>query len=500
MQSPSPFLLRLLAPLPAAGRPRQIGLALFGLGAALACAVVVPVAGWLGLAAIVALLLALAVRANGAPGRWRGAARGLLVLAHLGWLALAAASAAVLAWAVAPWLWVMIGGLAIAALLGAGRAGGGVRLPLAIPLGLAVAAPLIGWAREDGVIRCDDYLRLRDSTVAMVAPSTPELARCAPGDALMVSRYPRRFWTADGRRFLVTTQRGIEGYLQSGRTVADWLDGAICDIDADSAEQPHCVYNGKAHDIAESALRDRLYVAAHDHREGRVFALPRQPPYRPLADVAVPVKAGVIYLDDSRDVLGVFDDEGRELFQMHPSDLSAIGAVPAPFLPDMADYDQATHRGIACAGAGPLLRTDGQAIASVAFDGAPFAFRPLAPSSQYPSTWVSLVWGCAWDPPSGRVFVSIASLGLIAELDYDSGRILRRTFIGFGARSLALDLPRGRLYASYFLSGDVVAIDLASGAVVERWFAGRFVRSVQLAPDRQALLVTSNLGIVRIPL
>lgn len=496
----APFLLRLLAPLPAAGRPRHIALALFALGAALACAVLVPVGGWLSLAAAVAGLTALAVRASGAPGGGRTAARALLVLAHLGWLALAAATAAVLAWVVAPWLWLLIGGLAVAAVAGAVRARPGLRLPLAIPLGLAVAAPLIGWGREDGVIRCDDYLRLRDSAVTMVVPSTPELAHCQPGEALMVSRYPRRFWTADGRRFLVTTQRGIEGFMQSGRVVPDWFDGAVCDVDADSPSPPSCVFNGKAHDIAESTLRDRLYVAAHDHREGRVFALPRQPPFRPLADVAVPVKAGVIYLDDQRDVLGVFDDEGRQLFQMHPSDLSPLGAVPAPFLPDKAEYDQATHRGLACAGAGPLLRTDGQAIASVAFDGAPFSYRPLAPSSQYPSTWLSLIWGCAWDPPSGRVFVGIASLGLVAELDYDSGRILRRTFIGFGARSLALDLPRRRLYASYFLSGDVVALDLDSGAVVDRWFAGRFVRSVALSPDRQALFVTSNLGIVKIPL
>ncbi|MEO8601510.1 MAG: hypothetical protein ABI629_02930 [bacterium] len=85
-------------------------------------------------------------------------------------------------------------------------------------------------------------------------------------------------------------------------------------------------------------------------------------------------------------------------------------------------------------------------------------------------------------------------------MDYDSGAILRRAFVGFGLRSVAYDAPRHRIYAGFFLGGDVIAIDVDSGAVVDRWFAGRMVRQVSMSRDRNSLLASSNLGIVRIPL
>jgi hypothetical protein len=44
----------------------------------------------------------------------------------------------------------------------------------------------------------------------------------------------------------------------------------------------------------------------------------------------------------------------------------------------------------------------------------------------------------------------------------------------------------------------VVAFDERSERVVHRWFVGRFPRWVQPTHDGQALLATSNLGIVRI--
>ena len=57
-----------------------------------------------------------------------------------------------------------------------------------MPLGIWIAACLIGWHREDGVIRCDDYLTdylaVRASPVAVLVPTTDELEHCRPGESL----------------------------------------------------------------------------------------------------------------------------------------------------------------------------------------------------------------------------------------------------------------------------------------------------------------------------
>src|SRR5262249_48608307 len=74
------------------------------------------------------------------------------------------------------------------------------------------------------------------------------------------------------------------------------------------------------------------------------------------------------------------------------------------------------------------------------------------------------------------------------------------SFVAFGIRTVAFDRARRRVYAGVFLSGDVLEIDPDTGAITDRWFAGRFIRYVTVARDGAALLVASNLGIVRIPL
>jgi hypothetical protein len=319
----------------------------------------------------------------------------------------------------------------------------------------------------------------------------------------MVRRYPRQFWEyPGGGRFLLTTQRGDHDYSPSapqGRLVADWLSGSICRVDVGSAEA-HCFAEGKAHGIAESRRRNRVYVAMHGAQQGTVYALPGEGPFRPLAEANVPGKAAGIYVDDEADIVGVFEDDAERLHTLRASDLTFLGSQPAPFLPDAVHYDQQLRRGIACAAAGPMLPIDGQAFASVAFDGVPFSYRLLAPSSQYPSSWLAMTWGCDWDPSARRAYVAVATLGLLEVIDYDTGRILDRSFMGPGIRTVAFDAGRRRIYAAFFLRGDVIAMDLDNGAVVDHWFVGRFVRHIALSRDRNSLLATSNVGIVRIPL
>ena len=508
------MLSRLLAIEPVHGRRHaRITLAFFAIGAALATCWDVPLAGpkvfiespaqvarELGLVAILTALAAVCVVSD--RRRARAVAGVLLVAVHLVWLAAAIAFAVLLAWTVAVAVWIAIAALFGAAGIIARTRRVRVYIPLAVPLGVAITALLSGWGREDGAVRCDDYLRVSASGATVVVPTAPDLERCQPGETLLVARYPRHLWEyPGGNRFLLTTQRGLLNYARSGDRIIDWLGGAVCQVEVAARQQPDCFFDGKAQAIVESTQRDRLYVAAHDQREGVVFALPRSGPFRPVAEAHVPGKVGgAMYLDDAHDLIGAFDDEGLEVYLLRASDLGLLGTVAAPLLPDGSHYDQGRHQGVACAGFGPMRRIDGQAYASVAFDGEPFSCRPLAPSSRYPSSWLALTWGCDWDPSTRRVYAAVASLGLVEEIDYDTGVVMRRFPVGLGIRSLAFDARRKRFYAAFFLSGDIIAVDIESGARVAHWSAGRFVRYVTLSRDEHSLLVTSNLGIVRIPL
>ena len=478
--------------------PRGGGL-LFATGAALASCWLLPVGGWPAIAVVVGVLMLVRGACRSRRPTVRRAALAALALVHLGWLAAALVFADLLAWSVPRWAWIVVAGAAVMSVAGTGARRTRLRLPVAVPIGVAVAASLSGWPREHGHIRCDDYLRLRETAVRVLVPATPALAACTPGDSLAVGRYPRHFWEApDGTSFVVTTQRGYDG--GPGTHAGDWLDGAICKLTIGDGDEPACVGEGKAHGIAESARLERLYVASHTAEHGTVHVFPRDGPLAPLASTRLPALIGGIYVDDQRDVLGVFEDDGLFVHRLRVSDLSPLGRAAAPVLPDGVHYDQRSGKGIVCGALGPLRRLDGAAYAAVAFDGEPFAPRPLAAAGAHPSSWLALTWGCDWDPDRGRAYVALASLGLLLEIDYDSGRILDRRFIGFGVRAVELDLARRRLYAAYFLSGDVVALDLDSGATVARWPTGRFVRQLTLTRDGSGLLASANLGIVRIAL
>lgn len=501
------FPFRLLVPPPEAERlPAAATLALFVIGAALATYWTIPGAGFFGLAGIVTVLTAVAATCVVAHRFWwlRLAGAVPLIGIQLFWIFCFTSLVTVLTWSVSAWVWVLAIVLLLAVVIGAAAPRMPLRVPLALPLGIAIAALASGWMREDGLLRCDDYLRVRALGAEVIIPTTPELEACRPGETFVVKRYPRQLWEhPDGRRFVITTQRGDHDYTPTGwrgKVVAEWLDGAVCQMDAGSGTKPHCFGEGKAHGIAESPLRDRVYVVAHGPRDGVIYALARSGPFGPVATAPLVHKVGLLYLDDGRDILGVFNDDGLQVYLLRASDFAPITTISAPFLPDAAHYDQASHQGIACAAIGPARQIDGNTFVAVAFTGDPFTFRPLAPSSEYPSSWLAVTWGCDWDPSTRRAYVAIASFGLLVEIDYDSGRILRRIFIGPGARTVAYDAPRRRIYVGFFLSGDIIGVDADTGAVVERWFAGRFVRQAELSRDRSALLVTSSLGVVRMPL
>lgn len=476
-------------------------LLLFALGAALACSWLLPSLDPPGLAVLTALLTGAAAFAAFPPRpAAAGAVAGLLLLAIHGlWSALAVAFGAVLAWSVPAEQWIAIALAAVGFAVTALRRTA-VRVPLALPLGLLIAAAVAGWMREDGMVRCDDYLRVRATGATLTVPSSPELAHCAPGEILLVDRYPRQFWQhPDGDLLFVTSQRGDHDYSlgrAAGRRVPAWLSGAICAVRGDAP--PVCMGEGKADGIADAPGLGRLYVTSHDGDRTLLSILPRDGTLTPLAQVELPMKAALFYLDETRDVLGLSEDEGRHVYLRRVADLSPLRTVPGPFINEHIRYDARRNEGVICASGGSAFA--GGRFPAAAFTGLPFAYRPLAPSTRHPTSLLAATWGCDWDPVSRRVYVAVASLGVLQELDYDSGALRRAIPIGPGARPVVFDAARRLVYVAFFLEGTVLAIDPASGATVARWPAGRFVRSLALARDGQALLAASNLGLVRIPL
>jgi hypothetical protein len=479
-------------------------LALFFTGAALAFVFLGSTFGWpvLVTAAGIATWLRFA-----AGKRWTGRARlirAVAVAALLSlygvWAYLAVVFGWLLAWTVSSAVAAAILSVAIVALIGLRRPTGGVRIPLVLPLGAWIAVCLLGWMREDGVIRCADYLRFRsDASLTLVIPTTQALAGCAAADTLGVERYPRRVWEApDGSRYLVVTQRGIDP--SSGTPVPDPIEQSICEFAADGSRRS-CVGEYKTQVIFDSESLDRLFVGGWEGHKGVLYALPRSDSLHLRQEVRTEAGTGEGYYDPDADEIALLADECSGLIRFRASDLSPLPTVPAPFCPGEAHYDATRHEGIFCFAPvgplGPLMLGTGDYL-SVAFHGNPFSYRFLGASHLL--RYGAMVWGCDFDPVRRVAWIAIANLGVIAVTDYDTGKVLETWWAEPGLRSAEFDARRRRLYMSNFLRGDVIAFDVDSGREVGRWFVGRFARYVGLTRDRTALLATSNLGVVRIPL
>lgn len=478
----------------------------FGLGIALCFVWLDSVGGAMAVGLLGAVVMAIYFAATARRTGWHTPVLAAVLLLHyLGALYVSFACTAVLLWTLSGWFVLLTAcllGLAIAGALFDWRQ---PRVALCLPLGVWIAGLLAGWLHEDGRIDCDDYLRVAaDDAVEIAVPSHSELVSCRPGEAFGVGRYPRRTWESpDGRSVVFTTQPGV-GFLADERTLPDELTGSVCAAPLDGSERPECVGEGTAQGIAESAKDDRLFVAAwgrfDDGARGILYAVSRDRPLKRLAEARVAVQSGEVFLDERHDLLAVFSDEGEVILQFRASTLDRAAPVPAPVLPGDVRYDRERSEGVLCSATGPLKTIDGAAYASVALRPAPLALRPLAPSTSHPSSWLALTWGCDWDPASRKVYVAVANFGLLLTLDYDSGLVLDRTWVGFGARAVELDRARGRLYVANFLGGDVTEWELAGMSRLRTWFVGRFVRGLTLARAGTSLFATSNLGVVRIRL
>lgn len=436
---------------------------------------------------------------------------------HALWVYLSIAWAGVLAWSVPWWGYALVATAAAGVLATAPSARAGARVPVALPLGLWIALCLRGWHVEESVVRCDDYLAtVRDPAVRVIAPTSRRLPRCAPGERVAVRRFPRIILEAsDGERLIVTTQPAIsvdgERMIVTTRT-ADTdpktydpdarFTGSVCEVRPGRSDDPRCFGTGKAQGLVESAALDRIFVGNWGHFpggvRGQVLAFSRRAPLTPLGSAQTPQMLGDFFYDPDADRLYGLTDEGGEIIPIVASTMAREPSVPAPlFGPGATRYDGARHEGILCVGSGPH-RMGGRPYMAVAVRGAPLALRPLGGDD--PLAWVTMSWGCDLDVTARRAYVAVPNLGLLATLDYDSGRVLRRDFVGFNLRSVTLDRARRRVYLTDFLGGSVSAVDLATGREVRRWRTGRFARSVTLSRDGASLLVAANVGVVSIRL
>lgn len=507
-RNPARVVFELLVPplAPSAGR-RVVEVLGFGLGSALCLSWLRSIAG--DLALLVAGMTMAGIYFGASAARSHALRRllaGLLIAAYVAFAYMAGTLSSVLAWALPVWVGALAVGALALVLAGAFTNLRPPRFALCLPLGIGIAGLLAGWLRDDGRIRCDDYLRaVSDPAIRVAIPTNTELLRCKPGEALVVGRYPRRIWQSpEGSELLFTTQAGILGFLPTGKQVTEELPGSICSAPLDGSRRPQCLGTGKAQAIAESERHDRLFVGSWGHFDdgarGIVYAVTRSSPLRLLGELRMPEQTGELFYDHETDVLGLFSDEGEVMIPVRAANLEPMEPVPAPIIPGITHYDQQRKEGVFCFAAGPLKPIDGEAYVSVAFRGAPFSYRALAPSTRFPSSWLALTWGCDWDPEARRVYVAVSNFGLLFSIDYDSGAVLDRSWVGFGVRSVALDPARRRLYFANFLRGDVTEWDLASSRALRSWFTGRFVRDIRLSRDGASLLASSNLGVVEIRL
>lgn len=410
----------------------------------------------------------------------------VLIATYGFWTYLAVAFGVLLAWTVPVWGWMGIGLLAVAAGATASRPLHRPRVPASVPLGLFIAVVLSGWVREEERLRCDDYLALAPP-VELIVPSHPDLASCRPGEVRRAGRFPRTIWEAPDGRLIFTTQ---------GASIPGGIDGAVCEAHPGQA-RPHCVGEprGKSQGLVRMADADRLVAMQWGVRTpsgGKGSVVLEISPSEPIRVVSEHVSEEELaegFYEPANSTLFMFSDEMDAIYQATMPGFVLGTEIPIEFTPGELHYDTSRGEGVACGNhLGAALRGD------------PFALRYFVDEGSSLIDRLSVTWGCDWDPTTRKVYTTVPNLGLLTTLDFDSGRVERRSWVGFGMRSVAYDPTRRRVYFTNFLRGYVLALDEATGSIINRWFVGRFSRWVRLTRDGRALLATGNLGIVRIPL
>lgn len=375
----------------------------------------------------------------------------------------------------------------------------GVRIPLALSAGVIILTCLLGWVREEGVARCDDYLRtVRQPGVTVLFPPADALADCRPGEIFGLARFPRKIWESpDSRRYVITTTQAPAPPSGVGVSAGPY-DGLFCETSTDGSGRPRCLggTRGKAHQIDDIEPLGQLFSCAwglpspDGRRMSGVFRLSREAPLTILQ--MHPIEDDFImygFYEPQTDEYHAFSDQCGPVRTLRGSDFAVLPNLPVATCPAVTLYDPQRDEGVMCGGLAGFA----------AFRLFPWSYRFIGREGNPIGRW-SLSWGCDWDPAGRKVYALVVNLGVLAVIDYDSGRVEHASFVGFGLRLVAFDARRRLVYLADFLGGDVRALDADSGIERTRWFVGHYVRELRLSRDGQTLLTTSNLGIVRINL
>ena len=476
-------------------RPHAVTALAFFIGAALAFCFLSRMIGWWAVVVAGALCTGVWVATGLASSDSRlrrviglGAWAFLLML-YLLWAYLALTFGVLLAWAVPTWTWALAAFAAVATAATLLRPLHRLRVPPILPLGIWIAAALAAWGSEENWLRCDDYLALRPP-VQLVVPSHPDLASCRAGEVRAAGRFPRTIWQdPDGKRVVFTTQ---------GDPVAGGIGGSVCEARLAGDDAPHCVGlpRNKSQGLVDLPERGRLIVmqwgvtTPAGVRGAVALELSRDQGLAILGEHWFDNTLAEGFYEPRNSTLYLFSDKMDGIHRFVLPGFEPASTIPINFFtPGELHYDPVAGEGVGC---GSRLAT--------AIRGEPFLARNLADGNSSLIEKLSLSWGCDWDPAARKVYVAVPNLGLLVKLDYDTGQVEKRWFVGPGTRSVAYDPVRRRVYLTDFLRGEVIAFDERTERVVDRWFVGRYSRWVRLTRDGHALLATSNLGIVRIPL
>jgi len=419
----------------------------------------------------------------------RGVAFGAVVACRLLFVLEAVALAMLVGWSVpAPFL-VLAAAAAVGAASTVRRRTQGVRVPAMLAVGIFVAGCWRGWDRAEGSVACAERAAvLSQPGIELVASTLPD--GCT-GARMAFGRLPQKLLEApDGRLFFTTKQVSAS---------ASPFGGSICEARGTA----RCVGRGSGYGLALDAGAERLYAPVRGRFEDAlsvVYAVSTRDGLDIRRTLPMRVAATELFVDPTAMEAGFFadarDDVGGwvprvRLPDFRPLPLQRVLSVPAD-----VRYDARMHRGLVCSATAAVDGPFPLTIGSV-FTAEPFSVRGIGSSPLALFSW----WGgCDWDAARRTAYAAVPGLGLIAEIDLQTGAVRRTHFVGIGARVVLLDEARRRLVVGNYFSGETRAFDLETFGEAARWSVGRLLGDLVLTRDGRSLLAASRVGIVRVPL
>ncbi len=451
-----------------------------------------------GLVALVALGLRVLAATTTPALRWPRYLARAAVLTLVLFIAYQAVSlGSMLAWAVPVWGYAVVAYITLLSVVTQRRGSTTrVRIRPTLALALWVGLCMNAWRVENATARCDDFHRLIGQTgVSLVVPAATALPSCTPGTRLRPKRHPRKLLPQGEHRYLITTDSGRNGQDESP------FDGRLCQLSLTTNGAGHqmaCGLKGHAavFGLAIHSNGDSLYVTG----QRGVIMTAAEPPFAVRSTRPLSYHTGNSAFHAATSSVLVFSDGEDALRVLDPTTLAETSYTKLPINPEEIRFSPSGEEGLFCCASTVLHAIAGHGFLAVAFAADPSQVRALGAGIDVP--WVHLAFsdGCDVDWQQRRALIGIGTLGILAQVDYDDGRLERWVFDAFGVRPVLVDAQRNRLFTGNYLDGTIRQYDLVTLQESRRWFGGRFIRHLVLSADGSSLLATSTLGVVRVDL